>query len=221
MRVCMEPRLLPGVRWSTLKIVKSWPSCWMTMPGRSWVALTLLIVFTAVERRRLLKIAISEIPASGLLSFTAARGMTRGTLEKIASSASKQYRRADSTRSIIASFRGPSALGGALGHYFFDFSGIAGQALAQELIAGLGDEHIIFDAHAEIFFEDVDAGLHGDDHAGLERSTVLAGIVDVEADVVAETVDVILAQRFSVQVFSVGIDVIVGNFVEALASFLA
>src|SRR5713101_666231 len=136
--------------------------------------------------------------------------MTRGTLEKIASSASKQYRRADSTRSIIASLRGLSALGGALGHYFFDFRGIAGQALAQELIAGLGDEHIIFDAHAEIFFEDVDAGLHGDDHAGLERSTVFAGIVDV-----------ILAHRFSVQVFSVGIDVIVGNFVEALASFLA
>jgi len=25
--------------------VKSWPSCWITMPGRSCVALTLLIVF--------------------------------------------------------------------------------------------------------------------------------------------------------------------------------
>src|SRR6267143_2045362 len=174
----------------------------MTMPGRSWVALTLLIVFTAVERRRLLKIAISEIPASGLLSFTAARGMTRGTLEKIASSASKQYRRADSTRSIIASFRGLSALGGALGHYFFDFSGIAGQALAQELVAGFGDGQVVFNAHPEIFFRDVDARLHGDDHARLERLAGFSGVVDVEADVVAETVDVILAERVSVQVFS-------------------
>src|SRR5260370_3111461 len=43
MRVCMEPRLWPGVRCSVLKTVKSCPWCWMTMPGRSCVALTLLI----------------------------------------------------------------------------------------------------------------------------------------------------------------------------------
>src|SRR5258708_21045357 len=54
-RVCMEPRLLPGVRWSVLKIVKSWPSCWITMPGRSCVALTLLIIFDGRAGRGLRK----------------------------------------------------------------------------------------------------------------------------------------------------------------------
>src|SRR5712692_8069920 len=138
--------------------------------------------------------------------------MTRGTLEKIASSANKQYRRADSTRSIVASFRGLGALVGALGHYLFDFGGVAGQALAEELVAGIGDEHVIFDAHAEVFFWDIDAGLHGDDHAGLERLAVLAGIVDVEADIVGEDMNVVLTQRFPVQIFSMGIDVVVGDF---------
>src|SRR6266849_3625607 len=42
--VCMEPRLLPGVRCSVLKTVNSAPSCWITMPGRNCVALTLLII---------------------------------------------------------------------------------------------------------------------------------------------------------------------------------
>jgi len=112
-------------------------------------------------------------------------------------------------------------LGGGLGHYFFDFGGVARQALAQELVAGFGDEHIIFDAHAKIFFGDIDAGLHGDDHAGLERLAGFSGIVDVEAEVVAESVNVILAERFSVQILTMGIDVVVGNFVEALPVLLA
>src|SRR5260370_39526428 len=56
MRVCIEPRLLPGVRCSVLKTVKSCPWCWMTMPGRSCVALTLLI-FSLDQLR------ISEIQA--------------------------------------------------------------------------------------------------------------------------------------------------------------
>src|SRR5260370_2976819 len=56
MRVCMEPRLVPGVRCSVLKTVKSCPWCWMTMPGRSCVALTLLIF-------SLEQLLISEIQA--------------------------------------------------------------------------------------------------------------------------------------------------------------
>src|SRR5260370_23653295 len=68
MRVCMEPRLLPGVRCSVLKTVKSWPSCWMTMPGRSCVALTLLICS--------LRVSISKIQAG---QEAAPSGMTRGT----------------------------------------------------------------------------------------------------------------------------------------------
>src|SRR5437899_9851486 len=67
MRVCIEPRLLPGVRCSVLKTVKSWPSCWITMPGRSCVALTLLIFFCGPERVgadcSLERLRISEIQA--------------------------------------------------------------------------------------------------------------------------------------------------------------
>src|SRR5690348_2760558 len=67
MRVCMEPRLLPGVRCSVLKTVKSWPSCWMTMPGRSCVALTLLIFLCGPDQVgadcSLDRLRISEIQA--------------------------------------------------------------------------------------------------------------------------------------------------------------
>src|SRR5260370_10461753 len=106
-------------------------------------------------------------------------------------------------------------LGGGLGHYFFDFGGIAGQALAQELVAGFGDEHVVFDAHAEILFGDVDARFHSDDHAGFERVAILPGVGDVSAKVVANSVNVILAERFSVEIISVGIDVIAGDPVDA------
>src|SRR6266403_773026 len=122
---------------------------------------------------------------------------------------------------IVASLCCIGALGGGLGHYFFDFGGVAGEAFAQEFIAGFGDEYVVFDADAQILFGDVDAWLHGDDHAGLERFAVVAGIMDIEANIVAEAVNVIFAERISVQILSVGIDVVVGNFVQALASFLA
>src|SRR6266481_6006413 len=134
-------------------------------------------------------------------------------------SANKQYRRGDSRRSIVGFLRVFGALCGGLGHYFFDFGGIAGQALAKELVAGFGDEHVVFDTHAKVFLRDVNTGLHGDDHAGLKRTAEFAGIVDVEAKVVAETVNVILAERFSVEIFSVGIDVVAGDFVDAFVAF--
>src|SRR5215813_13977484 len=65
MRVCIEPRLLPGVRCSVLNTEKSWPSCWITMPGRSCVALTLLIVSlqSPIRDRLLPKSIDSEIQA--------------------------------------------------------------------------------------------------------------------------------------------------------------
>src|SRR5437016_5786166 len=38
-------------------------------------------------------------------------------------------------------------------HDLFDFIRIAREAFAQQLVAGFGDEHIVFDAHAEILFK--------------------------------------------------------------------
>src|SRR5712672_4262139 len=123
--------------------------------------------------------------------------------------------------SIIAFQRVFGTLGGGLGHYFFDFGGVAGEALAQELVASFGDQDIVFDAHAEVFLGNVNTGLHGDDHAGLKRPAVLAGVVDVESDVMAESVNVVLAEGVSMEIFSVGIDVVAGNLVHALIAFPA
>src|SRR6266853_1658167 len=149
------------------------------------------------------------------------RAASRCAVTESGYSANKQYRRGDSTRSIVALLRVFGALGGGLGHYFFDFGGIAGQALAQELVAGFGDDYVVFDTHAKVFLGDVNGGLHGDDHAGLKRTAVFTGVVDVEAEVVAETVNVILAEGFSVEIFSVGVDVVARDFVDAFVAFAA
>src|SRR5208282_1305497 len=207
MRVCIEPRLLPGVRWSTLKTVKSWPSCWMTMPGRSCVALTLLISsLNDCKFRKFLQAARSAMRCT--------RNDSRHAGQNFAPNANKQYKGRRSQRSIVLlGFFG--ALGGGFGHDFFDLVRIAREAFAEEFVARFGDEDVVFDAHAEIFFGDVDARLDSDDHARLEGFAILAGIVDVETDIVAEAVNEILAQRFAVKIFAVGIDVVVGNFVGA------
>jgi len=73
-----------------------------------------------------------------------------------------------------------------LGHYFFDFGGVAWETFAQEFVTRFGDQDIIFDAHTEIFLGDIDARLHGDNHARLERFAGVTGIVNIEANVVAE-----------------------------------
>src|SRR5712691_151766 len=128
MRVCMEPRLLPGVRCSVLKTVKSWPACWMTMPGRSCVALTLLI--WSLERLR-----ISEIQAGQERGRI--RNDSRHAGKKNASNAKQQYKCACSQRSIVANFLrflGAPFCGGS--HELLDFIGIAGEAFAEQLVTG-------------------------------------------------------------------------------------
>src|SRR6202171_1418904 len=85
-------------------------------------------------------------------------------------------------------------------------------------MAGLGDEDAVLDADAEILVGDVDAGLDGDDHAGLQRRAVLSGVVDIEADMMAEAVNEIRAEGFAVEIFSVAVDVIVGDLVDALVA---
>ena len=87
-------------------------------------------------------------------------------------------------------------------------------------MAGFGDEDVVLDAHAQIFLGNIDAGLHGDDHAGLERGAEFARIVDVQTDVMAEAVNEIWPEGFAVKIFSMGIDVVVGNLVNALVAFV-
>src|SRR5579885_517984 len=78
-RVCIEPRLLPGVRCSVLKTEYRSPSCWMTMPGRRRVALTLLIVFLRPESGRapVQFLAFSGVPGGGPLCDAARGNHTR------------------------------------------------------------------------------------------------------------------------------------------------
>src|SRR5467141_5160743 len=190
-------------------MVKSWPSCWMTMPGRSCVALTLLIC--SLERLR-----ISEIQAGQ--EHGRIRNDSRHAGRKKVSNAKQQYKCARSWRSIVALLGLLGALVGSDSHDLFDFNGVAGQAFAEQLVAGLGDEDVVLDADPEILFGDVDAGLDSDDHAGLQRRAVLSGVVDIEADIMAEAGNEIRAEGFAVEIFSVGVDVIVGELVDALVA---
>src|SRR5713101_6093167 len=106
MRVCIDPRLFPGVRCSVLKMVKSWPSCWMTMPGRSCVALTLLIVFCGPDHAgadsSLESLPISEIQVGQERGRI--RNDSRHAGRKNASNAKQQYKCARSWGSIVVAF---------------------------------------------------------------------------------------------------------------------
>src|ERR1700676_2123319 len=94
MRVCIEPRLLPGVRGSTLKTVKSLPSCWMTMPGGSCVALTLLIgSLNDCEFRKFLQAARSAMRCT--------RNDSRHAGQNFAPNAKYNYKCVRFPRSII------------------------------------------------------------------------------------------------------------------------
>src|SRR6266436_2236391 len=83
-------------------MVNSWPWCWITMPGRSCVALTLLIVFFCGHRAAgcsLERLRISEIQAGQERSRI--RNDSRHAETKCVSSANLQYNGPHSSRSII------------------------------------------------------------------------------------------------------------------------
>ena len=52
-------------------------------------------------------------------------------------------------------------------------------------LALLVDIEGVFDADADLFFRDIDAGFDGEDGADLEWLAVVVGIVDIDADGVA------------------------------------
>src|SRR5580658_6685349 len=106
------------------------------MPGRSCVALTLLICsLNDCEFRKFLQAARSAMRCT--------RNDSRHAGRKCEPNANKQYKGPCSGRSIISLLWFFGALGGGIGHDFFNFSGVAGEALAKELVAGFGDEDIV------------------------------------------------------------------------------
>ena len=78
------------------------------------------------------------------------------------------------------------------------------------------DVEVVFDAHADIFFRNIDSRLDRERHARAERNVVIPAIVHIQANVVAQPVNEILIQRLPVQIFAVRLDVVAGNFVERI-----
>src|SRR5215813_2279060 len=175
----------------------------MTMPGRSCVALML-----------------SMLAKSFLLDFenSGSCGLAESVevhWRKNVPNANEQYKGVSSGWSICRMLFG-RALPRAFSHDFFNRVGVAREFFAKESGPGFGDQEIVFDADAEVLFRDVNAGFDGNDHAGLKRFAVFGGIVDVEADAVAEAVNEVLAERMSVQIFAMRVDVVVGDLVDGL-----
>ena len=69
-----------------------------------------------------------------------------------------------------------------LRHQGFDFLDSARNIDGKVDAAVLGDENVVFDAHADALILNIQTGLDGDDHAGLERPFALgADVVRVKA----------------------------------------
>src|SRR5215471_7507234 len=91
-RVCIEPRLLPGVRCSVLKTEYRSPSCWMTIPGRRSVAL-MLLMFGPIP-------CLNFGNSSGRPLTRRREGITRRADPKAVLSAKNQYKGRPATWSI-------------------------------------------------------------------------------------------------------------------------
>src|SRR5271157_1890339 len=78
------------------------------------------------------------------------------------------------------------------GHELLNVFHCARQAPAEEFVPILGDEDVILDADANFLFGNINARLHGYHHAGLEGHIVVHGVMDVQADRVAQAMDEVL-----------------------------
>src|SRR5579875_1193758 len=61
---------------------------------------------------------------------------------------------------------------------------------------------IVFDADPDFLLGNVNAGLDGEDHALLDGLRVVPGIMDIDADQMADAVDEVLAQAMAVEVLA-------------------
>jgi hypothetical protein len=81
-------------------------------------------------------------------------------------------------------------------------------------LSGSVDVEGIFDADAYLLFGNVEARLDGEHRTDHEGLVVVIWIVHIDADGMPERVDEIFPQRFAVEVFAVGVDVVEGDLVE-------
>src|SRR5262249_29141613 len=97
-----------------------------------------------------------------------------------------------------------------------DFRRVSRQRSTQGFLPIFSHEHDVLDAHAEIFFRDVNSRLDRDHHAGLERRIGIGSVVHFETHVMAQPVREVLAERLAMEILPVRIDVIVGDLVNAV-----
>src|SRR5579872_835768 len=82
-----------------------------------------------------------------------------------------------------------------------------------ELAAGIYVIHV-FDTHSQLLLGNINARLDGENHSGSQRYVIIAGIVNVEANVMAETVNEIFPERLAMQVLAVAINVVIRDVMK-------
>src|ERR1700687_2640354 len=104
---------------------------------------------------------------------------------------STRARRPTSPRSAHcgAVVRGATGLPPRLGHQFLNRVRVARKLFAEVLVATLGDENHVLDADADFLAWNVDPRFHGDHHALGQREIGQVGVVNLQADWMAETID--------------------------------
>src|SRR4029077_10549790 len=96
----------------------------------------------------------------------------------------------------------------------FDLRRLAWQRRRQYFGAVFGPQAHVFNPDADVLIRNVDAWLDADHHAFFEGGRGIGGIMDFQADVMADAVRKIFAQWLVVQILVVGIDVLVCHLVE-------
>jgi hypothetical protein len=69
-----------------------------------------------------------------------------------------------------------------------------------------------------MFFWNVNARLDGDHHAGFQRAIGRARVVDIQADVMAQSMDEVAAERAALLVLAVRVDVVVSDPKQAVGA---
>src|ERR1700730_16946951 len=65
----------------------------------------------------------------------------------------------------------------------------------------------VFNSHSQPFLRNINTGLDCEDHSWSQRGVVIARIVDIEADKMPKPMDEVFAERFTVKIFAVRVDV--------------
>src|SRR5438128_1813314 len=106
----------------------------------------------------------------------------------------------------------------SLGHDLLDLYDGAGQAGREQLVARFGDQHVVLDSHTQMFFWNVNARLDGHHHARFQRAIGRARVVDIQADVMAQSMNEVAAERAALLVLAVRVDVVVGDPKQAVGA---